>query len=49
MLNLFQDYSNTDIIVEDKVTIKLKSIEEVSKAHKKKQLTYLGLADKRLG
>ena len=27
----------------------LKSVEEVSKAHKKKLLTYLRLADKRLG
>ena len=38
-----------DIIVEDSVIIELKSIEEVAKAHKKKLLTYLRLADKRLG
>ena len=29
--------------------LELKSVEEVSKAHKKKLLTYLRLADKRLG
>jgi len=45
----FDEGFRSDIIVDDKVIIKLKSIEEVSKAHKKKLLTYLRLADKRLG
>jgi GxxExxY protein len=31
------------------VIVELKSIEEVSKAHKKQVLTYLCLTDKRLG
>ena len=38
-----------DLIVEDKVIIELKSIEHVSNVHKKQLLTYLKLADKRLG
>ena len=38
-----------DLIVEDKVIIELKSIEHVSNVHKKELLTYLKLADKRLG
>ena len=33
----------------NKVIIELKSVEEVSKAHKKQLLTYLRLADKKLG
>jgi len=38
-----------DIIVEDKVILELKSVETVSRVHKKQLLTYLRLADKRLG
>ena len=38
-----------DLIVEDKVIIELKSIESVAPVHKKQLLTYLRLADKRLG
>ena len=38
-----------DIIVNDKVIIELKSVEQVSKLHAKQLLTYLRLADKRLG
>jgi len=38
-----------DLLVEDKVIVELKSVEEVSKVHKKQLLTYLRLADKRLG
>jgi GxxExxY protein len=37
------------MIVEDKVIVELKSIEQVSLMHKKQLLTYLRLADKRLG
>lgn len=38
-----------DIIVEDKVIIELKSVESVSKAHKKQVLTYLKLTGYKLG
>jgi GxxExxY protein len=39
----------TDLIIEDKVIVELKSVEEVAPVHKKQLLTYLRLADKRLG
>jgi len=38
-----------DLIVEDKVIVELKSVEQVAPVHKKQLLTYLRLADKRLG
>jgi GxxExxY protein len=38
-----------DIIGEDKVILELKSVERVAPVHKKQLLTYLRLADKRLG
>ncbi len=38
-----------DMIMEDKVIIELKSVEHTSPIHKKQLLTYLRLADKRLG
>jgi GxxExxY protein len=38
-----------DLIVEDKVIVELKAVEEVLPVHKKQLLTYLRLADKRLG
>jgi GxxExxY protein len=38
-----------DLIVEDKVIVELKSVEEVSRLHKKQLKTYLKLADMRLG
>ena len=38
-----------DIIVEDKVIVELKSVERTNPIHKKQLLTYLRLADKRLG
>ncbi len=38
-----------DLIVEDLVVVELKSIEQVAPVHKKQVLTYLRLADKRLG
>jgi GxxExxY protein len=38
-----------DLLVEDKVIIELKSVEQVAPVHKKQLLTYLRLADKRLG
>ena len=45
----FEEGFRADIIVENKVIIELKSVEEVAKVHKKQLLTYLRLADKRLG
>ena len=38
-----------DLIVEDLVIVELKSIEHIAAVHKKQLLTYLKLADKRLG
>jgi GxxExxY protein len=38
-----------DVIVDDKVIIELKSIENVSPVHKKQLLTYLKLSKKKLG
>jgi GxxExxY protein len=38
-----------DLIVEDKVIIEIKSVEQLAPVHKKQLLTYLRLADKRLG
>ncbi len=38
-----------DLIVDDKVIVELKSVEEVAAVHKKQLKTYLKLADKRLG
>ena len=45
----FEEGFRADIIVENKVIIELKSVEEVAKVYKKQLLTYLRLADKRLG
>jgi GxxExxY protein len=38
-----------DLIVEGKVIVEIKSIEAIAPVHKKQLLTYLRLADKRLG
>ena len=45
----FDEGFRADLIVEDKVFIELKSVENVIPVHKKQLLTYLRLADKRLG
>lgn len=45
----FEEGFRADIVVEDRVIVELKSIESVSAVHKKQLLTYLRLADKRLG
>jgi GxxExxY protein len=37
-----------DLLVEEKLIIELKSVEEIHPVHKKQVLTYLRLADKRL-
>ena len=36
-------------MVEDKVVVEVKSVEDLHRAHKKQLLTYLRLMDKRLG
>jgi GxxExxY protein len=38
-----------DLIVEDKVIVEIKSVEALAPVHRKQLLTYLRLADKRLG
>ena len=38
-----------DLIVENKVIIELKSVEQINKVHKKQLLTYLKLTDMKLG
>lgn len=38
-----------DLIVDEMVIVELKSVEMISQVHKKQLLTYLRLADKRLG
>ena len=45
----FNEGFRADLIVEDKVIVELKSVEKVMPVHKKQLLTYLRLADKRLG
>ena len=52
LLAVFPDYHLVieDLYaVEDKVIVELKSVEKVMPVHKKQLLTYLRLADKRLG
>ena len=39
----------SDIIVEDKVIVELKSVETISKVHSKQLLTYLKITDMKLG
>ncbi len=38
-----------DLVVEDQVIVEIKAVETVAPVHKKRLLTYLKLADKRLG
>src|SRR4030042_5693207 len=45
----FDEGFRADLIVEDKVIVELKSVESVSRVHRKQLLTYLRLTDKRLG
>ncbi len=45
----FDEGFRADVVVEDKVILELKSVEHVSKAHKKQVLTYLKLTGKKLG
>jgi len=43
------DGFKADIMVEDSVIVELKSVESIAPVHKKQLLTYLRLADKKLG
>jgi len=45
----FDEGFRVDIIIENKVILELKSVESVTKAHKKQVLTYLRLTGCRLG
>ena len=45
----FEEGYRADLVVENKLIIELKSVENLEKVHKKQLLTYLRLADKRLG
>jgi GxxExxY protein len=45
----FDEGFRADLVVEDKVIIELKSVESVTKAHKKQVLTYLKLTGLKLG
>lgn len=45
----FDEGFRADIIVEGKVILELKSVEQLSKVHHKQLFTYLKLANKRLG
>jgi GxxExxY protein len=45
----FDEGFRADLIVENKVIVELKSVEQLAPVHKKQLLTYLRLADKRLG
>ena len=45
----FDESFRADIIIEEKVLLELKSVESVSKAHKKQVLTYLRLTGMKLG
>lgn len=46
---VFDEGFRADMIVDGSVIIELKSVESVAAVHKKQLLTYLRLADKRLG
>lgn len=46
---IIEEALRTDIIVEDKVIIEIKSVEQLAKVHYKQLLTYLRVADKKLG
>ena len=45
----FDDAFRADLVIHDKVIVELKSVEQVSQAHKKQLLTYLRLTGCKLG
>jgi GxxExxY protein len=46
---IFNEGFRMDMVVDDKVIVELKSVEVLAKVAQKQLLTYLRLADKRLG
>lgn len=46
---IFEEGFRADLIVDDLVILELKSVEQLALLHKKQLLTYLRLANKRLG
>jgi|SRR5687768_5184684 len=46
---IFEEAFRADLVVENEIIIELKSIEQVSEAHKKQLLTYLRLTGCKLG
>jgi GxxExxY protein len=46
---VFAEGFRADVIVDGKVILELKSVEQVTKAHKKQLLTYLRLSGRKLG
>jgi len=46
---VFKDAFRLDLLVDDLVIVELKSIEQLAPVHKKQVITYLKLAEKRLG
>ena len=46
---VFEEGFRADLIVAEKVIVELKSVEKTSPVHSKQLLTYLRLADKKLG
>ena len=45
----FDEGFRADLVVEGKVIVELKSVEQTAPVHKKQIITYIRLADKRLG
>ena len=45
----FEEGFRADVVVEGKVMVEIKSVEKLNPAHHKQLLTYLRLADKKLG
>ena len=45
----FNEAFRADLIVEEKVIVELKSVEQINNSHKKQLLTYLRLTNKKLG
>jgi GxxExxY protein len=48
-LIIMQEGFRADLIIEAKVIVEIKSVEDIAPVHRKQLLTYLRLADKRLG
>lgn len=46
---MFDNSLRLDLLIEDKVIVELKSVEQILPVHKKQLLTYLKLSDKKLG